>query len=482
METNNLIRSMTNPSNLCLDKEDPPILLTKCNILDTVNEIKDLIESVPNRENNQTQKSLHDKQEKIKNILKDAYTEVRKSQSQIIEKVNQVKYLTRRTEILKSELANSLKSTYTSKSGLSSDESQNDTSKNIEDIMFFNKLLTAQENIDLLLMDSLFESINTVDVIDSIHKLRDGPIHTNTNKTAFSQDMRIKSESLHQLVSDNRAKWPSQYLTSAHNCYKGNSFDGLMKKWNKKYGSSNDVSQSDDELYYSMRNSFNSNSSLCFSSSDLHLENRRKLSRSKSLNDSLSSSVALEVSSSSLKLNKSHSLNELDHREWKCTLKSNSLTNSRFNQSDEEFFSIDSNFKTASMDVYTKDDCTQFDSVCSLNSSENTSGFHSFSNLKTQDEESFSINAMVTSTAKKSNNMEIECVRRNTFISENKLSVIKADIINAQTVVSFENRCQKFREINIFSSFFLLFVYFDLRIFLFFVAVFNWIKNMFSRN
>ena len=109
METNNISRSMTNPNNLCLDNEDPSILLTKCSILDTVNEIKDLIESVPNgRDNNQSIKRLHDKQEKIKNILKDAYTEVRKSQSQIIEKVNQVKYLTRRTEILKSELTNSL--------------------------------------------------------------------------------------------------------------------------------------------------------------------------------------------------------------------------------------------------------------------------------------------------------------------------------------------------------------------------------------
>jgi predicted RNase H-like nuclease (RuvC/YqgF family) len=132
---------MTNPNNLCLDNEDPSILLTKCSILDTVNEIKDLIESVPNgRDNNQSIKRLHDKQEKIKNILKDAYTEVRKSQSQIIEKVNQVKYLTRRTEILKSELTNSLESTYTSKSGLNSTESsQGDTnhnmytSKNIEE-------------------------------------------------------------------------------------------------------------------------------------------------------------------------------------------------------------------------------------------------------------------------------------------------------------------------------------------------------------
>ena len=148
-----------------------------------------------------------------------------------------------------------------------------------------------------------------------------------------------------------------------------------------------------------------------------------------------------------------------------------------YSRKSNRFFSIDSNFKTASMTVYHNDDCTQFDSVCSLNSSENTSGFHSFSNLKTQDEEEpFIINTMVTSTAKKCNTS----IRRSKITSDNGLSVIKADL-NTKTAVSFESRCQKFREINIFSSFFLLFVYFDLRIFLFLVAVFNWLKNIFSR-
>ena len=467
--------------------------------LDRVNEVKALIESVPKRDT-KTRSKLDDNQEKIKNILRNAYTDVRVAQSKIIEKVNQVKYLTERTEILKTELTNSLINEYgnnlKTNTELDTQYAMYHNSlppKNVDDIMFFDKLLAAQENIDLLLMDSLFESMNTVDVIDSIKNEWDC-------KSKFIKSLRVKSESLHELESDRGKKWPWDVLTNVKESPSGN-FTGLMKKWNKKYGSSNDINQS-DEQFYSMNQSFKS--SLCFSSSEnfrsmtnsvgSHLDKynpRRNFSRSNSLNCLSRMNYPnpnMKHYESNCSLNVSNK--KANKREWvtsDLSLNKNSLT-SKCDLSDDEYFSI-SSFKTNST-AYLK--TLQFDSYCSFNSSTNgSSGFHSYSNLKNQDDdgnETFCFveepNLMVTSTVKKDCDKDREvCVRTNGFKTKHRINFDESniDVTRPNTVVNEKSSSEKSREINIFSGFFILFVYFDLRVFLFFIAVFNWFKNLFPR-
>jgi hypothetical protein len=469
--------SMIKPSNLINDENQKQ---------DRVNEVKAIIESVPKRDS-QTRPALDDKQEKIKQILREAYTDVRVAQSKIVEKVNQVKYLTERTEALKKELSNSLGRTH--ENNLKALNIQHAMlrntvpQKNVDDSMFFETLLAAQENIDLLLMDSLFESINTVDVIDSIK---------NQCQSNQSQNRRFKSESLQQLESEN-VKWSSEVLTIPFPFKKSPSgnFIGLMKQSNKKFGSSNDVSQSDEQFYSmnsSSKGSFDFDSLENFKSMtnsvDSYLDKQhshtQRMTRSKSMNG-----IRL-----GLKFNEScYSLNESDHmasktREWTSSDFNfhNNLSVIKCDQSEDEYFSICSSLKTTSV-PYPKN--TQFDSYCSLNLSENaSSGFHSFSNLKSQDEDSNETlglqdepNGIFTSSAKKDREI---CIRKN-----NKISSFMNDS-NVESIVSKTNGTlqekspQKFREINIFSSFFVLFVYFDLRIFLFVVAIFNWAKHFFS--
>ena len=382
--------------------------------LDRVNEVKAIIESVPNRDN-QTRPALDDKQEKIKQILREAYTDVRVAQSKIVEKVNQVKYLTERTEALKKELSNSLICKH--ENNLKTLNIQHTmlrntvTQKNVDDSMFFETLLAAQENIDLLLMDSLFESINTVDVIDSIKS---------QCQSNLSQNRRFKSKSLQQLESES-VKWSSEVLTIPKKSPSGN-FVGLMKKSNKKFGSSNDVSQS-DEQFYSMSNS--SKGSFDFDS----LENFKSMTNSlcsyldkqNSQTQKMTRSKSMNVIRLGHKFNQScYSLNESDRREWTPSdfNLNNNLSAIKCDQSEDEYFSICSSLKTNSV-AYPSN--ARFDSYCSLNLSENaSSGFHSFSNLKSQDEDSNETlglqdepNRIFTSSAKKGREM---CIRRNNQI------------------------------------------------------------------
>jgi hypothetical protein len=131
---------------------------------------------------------LEIEQEKLKSILKEAYSDIRLTQSKIIEKLNQVKCLTEKTDKLKSQLCIG----YGEKTDLTvvpaAPRSPNDK---LKEIVFFNNLLLAQEDIDMLLMDSFYEIKSTTCVIDSIkHKLatdQDQDEHSCLKKTTASK-------------------------------------------------------------------------------------------------------------------------------------------------------------------------------------------------------------------------------------------------------------------------------------------------------
>ena len=163
-------------------------LAKTCPKKDFVSEITHLLDletlSPKSRFSTEQQIKISENQEKIKNILRDAYNTVRDTQSKIIEKACQVKLLTERTETLKIELTSSNSHKNENKPDEKSTHSSLD-SNSIESMLFFNRLLKAQESIDLLLMDSLFECLNTADLVEAIHTL-------DLDRSTFKQDPIIQ--------------------------------------------------------------------------------------------------------------------------------------------------------------------------------------------------------------------------------------------------------------------------------------------------
>ena len=402
-------------------KRDPSIDLKKlvnfelkgiCSTLENLSSRCDNFGDLMNESSSRTK--LDEKHEQIKNILREAYSDVRMTQSKIIDKVNQVKQLTEQTNMLKKELSNSCL-----KNAPFSTMQETLSNANKDQLDLFNDqidLLNTQENIDLLVMDSLFESMSTSHVIDAIHELETLDIDqqeistTSDNKKGIAPSKTVHMQNL---------KPKSMHRLEGHG--EETNFGAELDKRRYANLSSRDVNFLDFMEEKKVQSySYGSHS----------LKNDMKLASRFNSVGSLNSS---EYSSSGHSSSNSKSLEDIRESSFKHT-------STRSKQ-------------------YSLHNLTAINQESGLNSG------------ASRNSDECNANTTITTQGR-------------TFKERLALAGVDFDSLGTMTntdLINVSFKSAKMQEINLFTSIVVFFIYFDVKIFLFFSFIFTSLKSFFSR-